>query len=261
MNTYDVNLDGFFATEVGRVYGEVRDKILPYLRRERDGVKALYASDAACIEKLRAFASRLDETCTTLKDLVRESNGRIGKQSFTDVLKLRGENKGSAIDASLSCRELADWVGGMDAATSNIRLAVKSVCEHCREAVKCAEEFDVVFATGIEFWELVLDFYLCDYVFEHAEMKYKMKICRDFIKFFPLVTQKGDAFLTLYDRGKYDFKQNTELVLQWANEVYEQSQNRLQFYRHVKIMAESSGMASAFEEWKRAFDYSTKIAE
>jgi len=26
MNTYDVKLDGSFATEVGRVYGEVMDK-------------------------------------------------------------------------------------------------------------------------------------------------------------------------------------------------------------------------------------------
>jgi len=46
-----------------------------------------------------------------------------------------------------------------------------------------------------------------------------------------------------------------------ANEVYEQSQNRLQFYRHVKSMAESGGMASAFEEWKRAVAYSRKMAQ
>jgi len=96
MNTYNVNLDGFFATEVGRVYGEVRDKILPYLRREREGAKALYASDAACIEKLGAFASRLDEACTTLKDLVRESNGMIGKQSFYRRVKIMAESSGMA---------------------------------------------------------------------------------------------------------------------------------------------------------------------
>jgi len=261
MNTYDVNLDGFFATEVGRVYGEIRDKILPYLRRERDGAKMLFATEHSFIDRLGAFASRLDTACATLKDLVRESKRDIGTQSFLDVLKRRNKTNGAVSDPSCGCDEFVDWVAGMDVATSSIRCALNKACERCGEAVKCAEEFDAVFATGIEFWETVLDFYLCDYVFEHADMKYKMKICRDFIKFFPQVTQKGNAFLTLFDAGKYDFKQNAELVLQWANEVYEQSQKRLQFYRHVKSMAESCGMASAFEEWKRAFDYSTKIAE
>jgi len=242
------------------VYGEIRDKVLPYFRRELESARALFAIEKGHIEKLGAFVAKLDAACAALKDLARESKGTIGSQPFTDVLARGHGSKGLEVDPMQACAEFSDWIGGMSAAT-NVRLAVQTACASCTEAGKCAEEFISVFATGIEFWELVLDFYLCDYVFEHAEMKYKMKLCRDFIKFFPQVTKKGDAFLTLYDAGKFDLKQNTELMLQWANEVYEQSQNRLQFYRRIKAVAESSGIAQAFEEWKQAVAYSKKLAQ
>lgn len=47
----------------------------------------------------------------------------------------------------------------------------------------------------------------------------------------------------------------------FAIEKGQQSQNRLQFYRRIKAVAESSGIAQAFEEWKQAVAYSKKLAQ
>ena len=123
------------------------------------------------------------------------------------------------------------------------------------------EEFAGVFRCATDFWSMAMDVYMCDYVFENVEMKFKKKVCKDIIKFMPNVIVRGEAFLDLHDHGKFDFGKNTEFILTRAKEVVEAAGNRLQVYREARNYAEEFGMPAAFEQWKRSLEFSKRLAE
>ena len=113
---------------------------------------------------------------------------------------------------------------------------------------------------AIDFWDAAADVYVCDYIFENAEMKYKMKVCRDIIKPMPEIIRSGEAFLNRCDAQKFDFGKNHEHVIEMAEEAVDVATNRLDVYRNVRSIAEDSGIAAAFADWRRAYEVSARLA-
>ena len=79
----------------------------------------------------------------------------------------------------------------------------------------------------------------------NAEMKCKMKICRDIIRAMPVIIQSGEAFLNKCNAQKFDFGSSHERVIELAEEAVGAARNRLYVYRNVRSMAGSSSRYSA----------------
>jgi hypothetical protein len=258
METYGVSLESFLKTAAGTVYADIHDKILPYLRKQESDCLGALDSQRRILKELDGFRNRLEFVRTELADLSQKAEGEICGRPFRKAvaLRIKPEENDSKVDAA--CEAFARWSGNSVAATDGF--AVHDACATNTEGVKCMKEFSAVFRMAIDFWNDAADIYICDYVFENAEMKFKIKICRDIIKAMPIIIRSGEAFLNRCDAQKFDFGKNHERVIEMAEEAVGGAKNRLGFYRKVRSMAEDSGIAAAFAEWRRSYEFSTRMA-
>ena len=260
METHGVNLEPFLKTAAGTVYADIRDRILPYLRKQEANCLGVLDSQRRILKDLDGFRTRLEFVRTELADLSQKTSSEICGRPFRKAVAFRPKSEENDSEVNAACDTFANWSGNSAAATDGLLNAVRNACATNTEGVKCMREFSAVFRMAIDFWDAAADVYVCDYIFENAEMKYKMKVCRDIIKTMPEIIRSGEAFLNRCDAQKFDFGQNHERVIEMAEEAVGGAMNRLDFYRNVRSMAEDSGIAAAFAEWKRAYDFSARMA-
>ena len=260
METYDVNLDAFMATNVGVVIKDIRNGLLPFLRRQEEECRRALEYHQGVKKELEETQTRIQSARTELEALARKIEGEVCGKGFRETLAAPRVPVKQTADIDAACASFTDWVAGCDRATEGLWHAIDISLANEAEGVACLTEFLGVFHGAIKFWESALDVYVCDYVFEHAPMKFKTKICRDIVKMLPPVIQAGRLFLAQFNAGKFDFGKNNEYFQERAEEVVETSENRLDVYRKVKASIENMGIAASFDEWKRANEYSRVLA-
>ena len=261
METYDVNFDALMATNVGTVIRGIRNSLLPFLHRQEEESRRALEYHQSVKKELEETRARLQSVRSELTALAGKVASEVGGKGFRETLATtRGPIK-QMVDVDAACASFTDWVAGCDHATEDLQKALDVSLADETEGVACMTEFLGVFRGAIKFWESALDVYVCDYVFEQAQMKYKTKICRDIVKMLPLVIQDGNLFLSQFDAGKFDFGKNNEYFRERADEVVEAAANRLDVYRKVKASIANHGIAATFDEWKHAKEYSKSLAE
>ena len=260
METYGVKLEPFLETDAGSVYADIRDKILPYLRKQEENCLCSLDYQRRKLKELDEFLARLEFVRTELSNLLQKTQSDICGKSFREIVALRPAPEENDFEVGVACEEFANWSGKSAAATDRLLYAVRDACAVNTEGVKCMREFSAVFRMAIDFWNAATDVYVCDYVFQNVEMKYKMKVCRDIVKAMPGIIRSGEAFLDRCDAQKFDFGRNHERVIELAEEAVGVAMNRLDVYRNVRSMAEKSGIDATFEEWKRSYDFSARMA-
>ena len=260
METYDVNLDALMATNVGIAIKDIRNCLLPFLRRHESEALSSLGYHKGIRGDLEEVLSRLQSVRSELVALEAKIEGGAGGNGFRKILAApRGLVKQS-VDVDVACASFTGWAATCDHATEGLRKAIDTSLANESEGVECLTEFLGIFRGAIKFWESALDVYVCDYVFEHVQMKYKTKLCREIVRVLPPVVQDGRMFLAQFDAGKFDFGKNNEYFRERAEEVVDAAANRLDVYRRVKAMIEDQGIAAAFDEWKRALEYSKSLA-
>ena len=247
-------------TDAGTVYVDIRDKILPYLRKQEADCLGSLDLQRRTLKELDGFRARLEFARAELADLSEKAKSDICGRPFRSAVAFRPEPEESDPEVDTACKAFADWSGNSFAATDKLLHAVHDACAVKTEGVKCMKEFSAVFRMAIDFWDAAADVYVCDYIFANAEMKYKMKICRDIIKAMPVIIQSGEAFLNKCNAQKFDFGSSHARVIELAEEAVGAASNRLYVYRNVRSMAEGSGIDAAFAEWRRSYDFSARLA-
>lgn len=260
METYGINLESFLKTAAGTAYADIRDRILPYLRKQAANCLSSLDFQRRILKELDGFRTRLEFVKAELADLSQKSESEIFGKPFRETLAFRPEPEENDSEIAAACKAFSDWSGNSVAATDKLLHKVHDACAVNTEGVKCMREFSTVFRMAIDFWDAAADVYVCDYIFENVEMKYKMKVCRDIVKTMPGIIRTGEAFLNRCDAQKFDFGQNHERVIEMAEEAVGGAMNRLDFYRNVRSMAEDAGIVAAFAEWRRSYDFSARMA-
>ena len=260
METYGAQLESFLRTDAGTVYADIRDKILPYLRKQEADCLGSLDLQRRTLKELDGFRARLEFARAELADLSEKAKSDICGRPFRSAVAFRPEPEESDPEVDTACRAFADWSGNSFAATDKLLHAVHDACAVKTEGIKCMKEFSAVFRMAIDFWDDAADVYVCDYIFANAEMKYKMKICRDIIRAMPVIIQSGEAFLNKCNAQKFDFGSSHERVIELAEEAVGAASNRLYVYRNVRSMAEEDGIGAAFAEWRRSYDFSARLA-
>ena len=261
METYGISIDKFLATDAGIVYLDIRDRILPYLRAQHENAELAGVNIRSKLKIFEEIRSRLDNVGTALSEISRICDGDLGGIPFREAVLGRRDAEPCADDVNAACDAFAKWAQNANVGMDGLRKVLDSACSENDEGRKCMEEFAGVFRCATDFWSTAMDVYICDYVFENVEMKFKKKVCKDIIKFLPNAIVRGKAFLDLYGHGKFDFGKNTEFILTRAEEVVEAAENRLKVYREARNFAEKFGMPAAFEQWKRGLEISRQLAE
>ena len=203
METYGLQLESFLKTDAGTVYADIRDKILPYLRKQEADCLDSPDLQRRTLKELDGFRARLEFVRTELADLSQRAGSEICGRPFRSAVAFRPVPEESDSEVDAACKAFADWSGNSFAATDKLLHAVHDACAVKTEGIKCMKEFSAVFRMAIEFWAAAADVYVCDYIFANAEMKYKMKICRDIIKAMPVIIRSGEAFLNRCDARKF----------------------------------------------------------
>lgn len=261
METYDVNIDALMATNVGIAIKDIRTSLLPFLRRREEESRRTFEYLQGVKKELEETQARLQTVRTELDALAGIIEGEVGGRGFRETIAATAGPIRQIVDVDSACASFADWVAGCGRATEGLRSAIGVSLADKAEGVACMTEFLGVFRGAIKFWESALDVYVCDYVFEHSQMKFKTKVCRDIVKMLPPVIQAGNLFLSQFDAGKFDFGKHNEYFRERAVEVVEAAENRLGFYRKIKALIGSRGIAAAFDEWKSANEYSRSLVE
>ena len=261
METYGIGIDKFLATDAGIVYLDIRDRILPYLRTQLENAERAGVNIKGKVKALDRVRTRLDDVRIALSEVLRACEGDIGGIPFREAVLGRSDAGPCADEVNAACNAFGEWARNANAGMEGLCTVLDRACSENEEGRKCMEEFYGVFRCAMDFWSTAMDVYICDYVFENVEMKFKKKVCKDIIKFMPDALALGEAFLELHNREKFDFGQNTEYILARAEEVVDAADNRLQVYRKVRNYAEKFGMPAAFDEWRRGLEVSKQFAE
>lgn len=260
METYGVVVEGVLTGNVGVLYADIRDRILPFLRRQ----EAMTLNEKSSHAKLRRtvgdFRTKLVSVLGGIEELSRNGRAAILGRSFREILGKLVIPMDETIDADAACDAFNNWVADAVPKTTPLLKVLDAACANYSEGMDCMTEFSDVFRNAVEFWTLALDMLVCDHVFEHVDMKFKTKLCRDLVKFFPEVIEKGSLFLCHYDANKFDFGKSAEYVVTRAQEIVNAAENRWDVYTTVKKMISSAGIVAAFEQWKTALAYSKQLA-
>ena len=260
MDTYGVAVDGVLTGKVGVLFADIRDRILPFLRRE----EALTLRDKSYQAEFRRtvgdFRAKLVSTLAAVEELSGAVQETIQGRSFKEILGKLVIQVDEKVDADAACDAFSKWAADAVPQTMSLLKALDAACANYTEGVDCMTEFADIFRNAAEFWTLALDMLFCDYVFEHVEMKFKTKFCRDLVKFFPEVIEKGSVFLGHCEANKFDFGKSAAYIMTRAQEIVDVAENRLDVYTKVKKMISTLGVATAFDQWKDSFAYSRTLA-
>lgn len=260
MDTYGVEVDGALTGKVGVFFTDIRDRILPFLRRQETLTVSNKSYHAELSRMLGDFRAKLVSTLAVVEELSRKDQETIQGRSFREILGKLIIPVDDKVDADAACDAFHKWAAGAVPQTASLLKALDMACANYAEGVDCMTEFADVFRNATEFWTLALDMLVCDYVFEHVDMKFKTKFCRDLVKFFPEVIEKGSLFLSHCEANKFDFGENAEHIVARAQEIVDAAENRLDVYTKVKKMISTLGVATAFDQWKDSFAYSKSLA-
>ena len=260
METYGVEVDRVLTGKVGVLFADIRDRILPFLRR----VEAQTLRDKSYHAELRRavgdFRAKLVSTLAAVEELSGKVQKTIQGRTFKEILGKFVIPVDEEVDSDAACDAFNKWAVDAVPQTASLFKALDAACANYTEGVDCMTEFADVFRNAAEFWTLALDMLVCDYVFEHVDMKFKTKFCRDLVKFFPEVIEKGSLFLGHCEANKFDFGENAEYVVTRAQEIVNAAENRFDVYTKVKKMISSAGIAAAFDQWKDSVAYSRRLA-
>ena len=185
METCGISIDKFLATDAGIVYLDIRDRILPYLRAQHENAERACVNIRSKLKTFEEIRSRLDNVGTALSEISRICDGDLGGIPFREAVLGRRDAEPCADDVNAACDAFAKWAQNANVGMDGLRKVLDSACSENEEGRKCMEEFAGVFRCATDFWSTAMDVYICDYVFENVEMKFKKKICKDIIKFLP----------------------------------------------------------------------------
>ena len=177
--------------------------------------------------------TRLVSVRNDLAKIRQTLNGTIDGKAFREILNGSKKRLNSDVNVDSIMSSFANWVSGSNDATEGMLKAIDMTYADEREGVACMTEFLGVFKDSVKFWETAIDIYVCDYMFEHVQMKYKTKVCRTIVKILPGALQEGRKFLVRFDGGKFDFGKNSEYVREKAEEVLQAAANWLDVYRSL----------------------------
>ena len=260
MDTYGVEVDGALTGKNGVFFADIRDRILPFLRRQETLTLSNKSYHAELSHTLGDFRAKLVSTLAVVEELSRKGQETIQGRPFREILGKLIIPVDEKVDADAACNAFDKWAADAVPQTTSLLKALDMACANYAEGEDCMAEFADVFRNATEFWTLALDMLVCDYVFEHVDMKFKTKLCRDLVKFFPEVIEKGSLFLSHCDANKFDFGENAEHIVARAQEIVDAAENRLDVYTKVKKMISTLGVATAFDQWKDSFAYSKTLA-
>ena len=260
MDTYGVEVDGALTGKIGVSFADIRDRILPFLRRQETLTLSNKSYHAELSHTLGDFRAKLVSTLAVVEELSRKGQETIQGRPFREILGKLIIPVDEKVDADAACNAFDKWAADAVPQTTSLLKALDMACANYAEGEDCMAEFADVFRNATEFWTLALDMLVCDYVFEHVDMKFKTKLCRDLVKFFPEVIEKGSLFLSHCEANKFDFGENAEHIVARAQEIVDAAENRLDVYTKVKKMISTLGVATAFDQWKDSFAYSKTLA-
>lgn len=118
---------------------------------------------------------------------------------------------------------------------------------HCEET----ERFAAADRTAIGFWQNMLELMELEYVFVHAEMKYKKKVCKECIKKAKVIVASADIELTRLRKRKDPDGKPHPLISTIEAQVA-RARNRIKVFTEIRDEADANGIESGFRIWQEA---------
>ena len=123
--------------------------------------------------------------------------------------------------------------------------------EKMLEKYKRAEALVTMYKLIVRFWNDLLDMTAIEYVFEHADMKYKTKACRDAYKIAKAVCSGGAVVMReLHECGRTDIPDDAAVTR--MRYIITRAENRVEVFGEIKSCIEQKGIEAAFKKWQEA---------
>lgn len=127
----------------------------------------------------------------------------------------------------------------------------QQVCERWSENRRLVEEKISTYRLIVKFWEEALDLIRIEYVFEHAEMKYKTKACREGAKIARSVISGGEIALRDIEKCCKGNPPDPSLTSHIRMTIT-LAENRAKVFVGLKGYIEENGIEAAFAKWRDA---------
>lgn len=249
IETYGVDLA---ALERNTQFVEIRDKYIPH-----------YEELARKHEEALATNDKADEALGKLADAI---NGyQKAKLAFREAFKKDGDAAPSAIrflshhlppDVTLEqfrkfTSTVVDHVYlGADAFRPFVKV-FEYACGKWSEHRKIAEKRISSYRLVIEFWQGALDLIVAEFVFDHAAMKFKTKVCREIAKIAKGVISGGEIALRELENGCKPEPPDPSGVAHIKGTIM-LAENRAKVFGDLKGYIEQNGIEAACEKWHDA---------
>jgi len=245
METYGVTFEVFQSDWGLEYYRRIEEKAIPecravlgeherLLKRSKAGLDRLLAAKAA-VKSLIQSADELDSLVSTVAD--------GDAVSLHDLLACSDLDQGRPEDVER--KEALSRVEGWIAQTKICRSDIDSLFGFAQEVaeykIQVCERHVREWRAMFEFYEKSLEAQRGGHVFDHAEKRYKTRICRDMIKLLSEVVRLGDVVRnTIAKDGDGEVDENTSVA-----GLYDDATHMLKFYREFKTLVADIGIDDA----------------
>lgn len=249
IETYGVDLS---PLEQGVHFTEVRDKYIPY-----------YEELVRKNEEALATNNKADEALGKLANAINDY--QKAKLAFREAFKDESDTAPSAIrfmtaylppDVTLEefqkfTSALVDHVClGADVFRPFVKV-FECACEKWREHRKRVEGCISTYKLIADYWKGSLDLITAEYVFDHAAMKYKTKVCREIVKIARTVINGGEIALRELEKTSKPNPPEPSALAHIKAEITI-AENRAKVFGDLKGYIEQNGIEAAYTKWHNA---------
>lgn len=245
METYGVTFENFQSDWGLEYYRRIEQEAVPeckavlqererVLKRAKAGLDRLLTAKAA-VKSLIRSADELDPLVSAV------SNGDA--VSLHDLLACSDLDQGNPEDVERkeALSRVEKWIVQTKTCRSDIDLLFCFAQEVAEYKIQVCERQVREWRAMCEFYEKSVEAQRGGYVFDHAEKRYKTRICRDMIKLLSEVVRLGDVVRnTIAKDGDGEVDENTSVA-----GLYDDATHMLKFYREFKSLVADVGIDNA----------------
>ena len=233
-------------------YKEIKDNILfayTYSLGENEKTLARFRDVKRSCERLGDLIERYQKTKLELRNELRFVDGMAPLPVSLILSNLPSDVK--LEDASKKVVAVVEHISkGLEVMKPFVDMFLEAD-ERLDAKYEMAERNAAADKRALLFWQSVLEQFELEYVFAHAEMKYKKKACRECLKKARAILAGAEVELERMKLKKKPDGSNHPLV-SFLEPLIKKSRNRVKVFTQIRDEADAKGIESAFKIWQDA---------